>query len=341
MYLHHEAATRICKVQWQGPYRERRQYAVTYLLLLKKRLFVFKNLMMYRLASAWPASAEQVEAALEEARFVECGASQEKSVGWLEPRGHANGPLVEVIGGQWLLKLMMEVKVVPGSVVKRKVQEQLDHIEATTGRKPGKKEKRDLTEDARLTLLPMAFSKQSSVKVWIDPKAGLLLTDAGSSAKADEVMTWLIKAVDGLAVTLVNTQTSPAAAMSLWLSTKEAPPGFSVDRECELKAADESKAVVRYTRHALDTDEVTQHIAMGKVPTRLAMTWDDRVSFVLTEGLQLKKLTFLETVFEDAAGSPADVKDDNFDADVAIATGELSKLIPDLLEALGGEAVLA
>jgi recombination associated protein RdgC len=341
VYLHHEAVTRICKVQRQGPYRERRQYAVTYLLLLKKRLFVFKNLMMYRLASAWPASAEQVEVALEEARFVECGASQEKSVGWLEPRGHANGPLVEVIGGQWLLKLMMEVKVVPGSVVKRKVQEQLDHIEATTGRKPGKKEKRDLTEDARLTLLPMAFSKQSSVRVWIDPKAGLLLTDAGSSAKADEVMTWLIKAVDGLAVTLVNTQTSPAAAMSLWLSSKEAPPGFSVDRECELKAADESKAVVRYTRHALDTDEVTQHIAMGKVPTRLAMTWDDRVSFVLTEGLQLKKLTFLETVFEDAAGSPADVKDDNFDADVAIATGELSKLIPDLLEALGGEAVLA
>lgn len=310
------------------------------LLSLQKRLFVFKNLMMYRLASAWPGSVEAVEAALEETRFVECSASQEKSVGWIEPRGHANGPLVEVVGGQWLLKLMLEVKVVPGSVVKRKVQEQLDHIEATTGRKPGKKEKREISEDARLALMPMAFTKQSSVKVWIDPKAGFLLTDAGSQAKADEVMTWLIKAVEGLAVTLVNTQTSPAAAMSLWLSSKEAPPGFSVDRECELKAADESKAVVRYTRHALDTDEVSQHIAMGKVPTRLAMTWDDRVSFVLTEGLQLKKLAFLETVLEGAVASPGDVKDDNFDADVAIATGELSKLIPELLEALGGEAAL-
>lgn len=297
--------------------------------------------MMYRLTSAWPTSVEMVQAALETSRFVECGASQEKSVGWLEPRGHANGPLVEVIGGQWLLKLMMEVKVVPGSVVKRKVQEQIDQIEATTGRKPGKKEKRELSDDARLALLPMAFSKQSSVQVWVDPKAGLLLTDAGSQAKADEVMTLLIKAVEGLAVTLINTQTSPAAAMSIWLSTKEAPPGFSVDRECELKAPDESKAVVRYTRHALDTDEVSQHIAMGKVPTRLAMTWDDRVSFVLTEGMQLKKLAFLDTVFEDATGSPADVKDDNFDADVAISTGELSKLIPDLLEALGGEAALA
>jgi recombination associated protein RdgC len=301
---------------------------------------VFKNLMMYRLAAPWPASVELVEAALEDARFVACGASQEKSVGWVEPRGHAHGALAEVVGGQWLLKLMVEVKIIPGSVVKRKVQEQLDHIEATTGRKPGKKEKREISDDARLTLLPMAFTKQSSVQVWIDPKAGLLLTDAGSSAKADEVMTWLIKAVEGLAVTLINTQTSPAAAMAHWLSTKEAPVGFSVDRECELKAADESKAVVRYTRHALDTDEVTQHIAMGKVPTRLAMTWSDRVSFVLTEGLQLKKIAFLDTVFEDAPASPGDKKDDNFDADVAIATGELSQLIPDLLEALGGEAVL-
>lgn len=297
--------------------------------------------MIYRLVSGWPDAVAPLEEVLQQALFVECGASQEKSVGWVEPRGHAHGPLIEVVGGQWLLKLMMEVKVVPGSVVKRKVQDQLDHIEATTGRKPGKKEKREISEDARLALLPMAFSKQSSVQVWVDPAAKLLMTDAGSSAKADEVMTWLIKAVDGLVVQLVNTQTSPATAMSAWLSTKEAPPDFSVDRECELKAADESRAVVRYTRHALDTDEVSQHIAMGKVPTRLALTWSDRVSFVLTEALQLKKIAFLESVFEGAAASPGDGKDDNFDADVAIATGELRKLIPDLLEALGGETVLA
>ena len=309
--------------------------------IIEKGDSVFKNLMIYRLVSGWPNVAEPLEASLEKAHFVECGASQEKSVGWVEPRGHAHGALVEVVGGQWLLKLMMEVKVVPGSVVKRKVQEQLDHIEATTGRKPGKKEKRELTDDARLALMPMAFSKQSSVQVWVDPAAGYLLTDAGSQAKADEVITWLIKAVDGLVVQLVNTQTSPASAMGLWLSTKEAPPGFSVDRECELKAADESRAVVRYTRHALDTEEVTQHIAMGKVPTRLALTWSDRVSFVLTEALQLKKLAFLESVFEGAAASPADGKDDNFDADVAIATGELRKLIPDLIEALSGEMAAA
>ena len=302
---------------------------------------MFKNVMVFRMVSGWSATQEQLETALDGARFVECGASQEKSVGWVEPRGQAHGALVEIVGGQWLLKLMVEIKTVPGSVVKRKVQDQLAHIEATTGRKPGKKEKREISEDARVALLPMAFSKQSSVTVWIDPKSGFLVLDSGSQSKADEVMTALVKAVDGLAVQLVNTQTSPAAAMSIWLSTHEAPQGFSVDRECELKAADESKAVVRYTRHALDTDEVSQHIAQGKVPTRVAMTWNDRVSFVLTEALQLKKVAILDVVLEGAPASPGDRKDDNFDADVAIATGELSQLIPDLLEALGGEMALA
>ena len=302
---------------------------------------MFKNVMVYRLTSPWTTTQAKLEEALETNRFVECGASQEKSVGWIEPRGEAHGALVEIVGGQWLAKLQIEVKTVPGSVVKRKVQDQLDAIEATTGRKPGKKEKRELAEDARQALLPMAFTKQSTVLVWIDPRAQLLLTDAGSNAKADEVMTHLIKAVDGLAVQLVNTQTSPAAAMAHWLGSREAPQGFSVDRECELKAADESKAVVRYTRHALDTDEVSQHIAMGKVPTRLALTWNDRVSFVLTEALQLKKVAFLDVVFEGSPASPGDKKDDGFDADAAIATGELVQLIPDLLEALGGEMPLA
>jgi recombination associated protein RdgC len=300
---------------------------------------VFKNLMIYRMTAGWPEVVATLEDALEDARFTECGASQEKSVGWVEPRGHEHGALVEVVGGQWLMKLMIEVKVIPASVVKRKVQDQLDHIEATTGRKPGKKERRDISEDARLALLPVAFTKQASVQVWVDPTAGVLVTDAGSQGKADEVMTWLIKAVNGLVAQLINTQTSPSAAMALWLSTKEGPPDFTVDRECELKAADESRAVVRYTRHALDTDEVSQHIAMGKVPTRLALTWSDRVSFVLTDTLQLKKVSFLETVFEGASSAPGDTQEDNFDADVAIATGELRKLIPDLLEALGGEVV--
>jgi len=292
--------------------------------------------MVYRIGEGWSPSLEQIEQALDAERFVPCGASQDKAVGWVEPRGEAHGPLVEAVGGQRILKLKMEVKAVPGAVVTRKAKERSAQIEATEGRKPGKKEMKEIKEDVKMSLMPMAFSKESAVLVWIDPTTHLLVMDAGSQAKADDVVTQLVKAFAGLSVTLLNTQMSPQSAMASWLITQASPAGFSVDRECELKAADESKSVVRYVRHALDTDEVKHHVEGGKLPTRLALTWEGRVSFSLTEALQLKKITFLEGVFEGTSSE----KDEGFDADVAIATGELRKLLPDLLQALGGEMAL-
>jgi recombination associated protein RdgC len=135
---------------------------------------------------------------------------------------------------------------------------------------------------------------------------------------------------------MVQTQSSPAASMAHWLSTREAPWRFTVDRDCELKTADEQKSSVRYSRHTLEIDEVPQHIAAGKVPTQLALTWNERVSFVLSDAGTIRKLKMLDVVLkeaEDAGGR----EDDNFDGNAAILTGELSALIPDLIEALGGE----
>ncbi|MDM0107303.1 recombination-associated protein RdgC [Variovorax sp. J22R24] len=298
---------------------------------------VFKNVIVYRIEATWSQSLDQVEQGLGTQRFVPCSPSQEKSAGWVEPRGQEHGPLAESIGGQWLLEFMVETKALPASVVRRKVEERAAQIEATTGRKPGKKEKKELKEDITLELLPLAFTRHARVAVWIDPAARRLVVNSSNAARADEVVTNLVKALDGFAVSLVNTQIEPAVAMSEWLSSQEPPAGFTIDRECELKASDESKAVVRYAKHPLDIEEVRQHIADGKRPTRLAMTWDDRVSFELTEGLQIRKIVFLEGTLDDAPASSSGGKEDNFDADAAIATGELGQLVPELLEALGGE----
>lgn len=297
---------------------------------------MFKNLTVYRLGPDGSTSVEQMEDRLGKARFVACGASQPQSSGWVEPRGIAHGPLVESVGGQLLLKLMIEQKVLPGSVVKRRTDELVQQAEQSSGRKPGKKQTKEIKEQAVLELLPMAFTKQSSVNVWMDPKHRLLMVDSSSPSRAGDVVTLLAKALDGLVVSELQTAQSAAVAMSEWLVSGEPPAGFTVDRECELKSVDEMKSVVRYSRHLLDTDEVRQHITSGKVPTKLAMTWEGRVSFMLTETMQIKKIAFLEGVFE----GPKPDKDEAFDADAAIATGELAKLIPDLIDALGGEQAI-
>jgi len=297
---------------------------------------VFKNLTVYRIGPEWQASISVIESSLQKMRFVPCGATQKQSSGWVEPRGIKHAPLVESIGGQYLLKLQVEQRVLPGAVVKKRTEELAKQVEDTTGRKPGKKQTKELKEQAELELLPMAFTKQSTVNVWIDPARHMLMLDTSSSSRAEDVITTLVKVLDGFAVTLLQSKESAAVAMKEWLASGEPPACFTIDRECELKSMDEMKSVVRYARHLLDTDEVKAHIVSGKMPTRLAMTWEGRVSFVLTESMQIKKLTFLDVVFE--GHKPG--KDEAFDADAAIATAEMSKLIPDLIDALGGELQL-
>ncbi|MDO5626436.1 MAG: recombination-associated protein RdgC [Pseudomonadota bacterium] len=300
---------------------------------------MFKNLMLYRLGAGWPASAQALEQAIAAEPFVPCTATQQKTSGWVPPREQAHGALVEAVDGQWIARLRLETKSVPGDAVRRKVADEVARIEQQSGRKPGKKELRDLRDDALIALLPQAFPRQTQVTLWIDPAQRLLVLDAGSQGKADEVITSLVRvAGQGFEVSLLQTATSPQAAMAAWLADETGdalPEAFHIERECELKGGGEEPAVVKFARHALQTDEVRQHIREGKLPTRLALGWQGRVGFTLTQALQLKKIAFQEGVFDDAGPKPA--ADERFDADVALATGELGALIPALIDALGGE----
>jgi recombination associated protein RdgC len=295
---------------------------------------MFKNIQFFKVNPTWNFDILSAEEALNSARFVECGLSQEESFGWIEPRGESNGLLIESVGYQWIAKIMFESKILPGSVVKEAVDKRAIQIEAQTGRKPGKKEKKEIKENVRNELLAKAFTKKSSALVWIDPATRFLVIEASSQSRADEIITALVKSLEGFGATTIQTQQSAVVSMSQWLDSQEAPEGFTADRDCTLKSSDESKASVRYAKHPLDIDEIRTHIANGKLPTQLAMTWDRRVSFVLTDTGSVKKIEFLDVTMDGKV-------DSGFDADVVIATGELSKMIPAIIESLGGEHQIA
>ena len=302
---------------------------------------MFKNALVYRIEHWAPPTLTEMEERLSGARFIECGATQPESAGWVAPRGNKHAALAESIGGQVVFKLCTETKAVPGDVVKSQVEVQLDAIEKETGRRPGAKRAREVKEAVVHSLLPRAFPKRADTLVWLNPAAQLVWVGAGSTKKADAVVTRLIELLGGgLKLSLLQTVLSPVTAMAMWLTDKDAPAGFSIDRECELKQPDSEKASVRYARHTLDIDEVGEHIKQGKLPTQLAMTFAGRVSFVLTEALTLKKIQLLDGVLEGsqpAAQSGKGGQDDSgFDADVALSTGELRLLMPALIDALGG-----
>lgn len=303
---------------------------------------MFKSASYYRIDPGFVLPPlDALEEALQSARFVPCGATQTDSSGWVAPRGKKSVALAEVVGGQLILKLCTERRAVPASAVKAALEERIQKYQQETGNERiGAKLKKEFREEILFELLPRAFTKRSTTSLWLDAANRFLVVDSGSLSGADRIVTALVEALSkvggpAFAVKPVRTSTSAAASMSHWLSTREAPVGFTVDRDCELKTPDDQKSAVRYSRHTLEIDEVPQHIAAGKVPTQLAMTWNDRVSFVLGESAQLRRLKLLDVVMDGVQQGGKD--DDGFDTDVAILTGELAGLLPDLLEAMGGE----
>lgn len=297
---------------------------------------MFKNLMIYRIDPSWSMELDAMEAALATMPFSPCGATQAESCGWTPPRGQQHAALVESIAGQRILRFQIETKSVPSEVLKRRLDERVALIEASGRRLVGRKEQRELKDEIARELLPHAFPKTASILTWLDLQHGRLVLDCSSPSKADLLISALVQSLPGFHVLLLDTQVTPQAAMTQWLAgePEDWPEQFEAGRFVELHDDSELKSTVKFDRHHLDDDQMRLHISQGKLPTKLALDWNGRVSFVLTEGLQLKKVAFLDGVVDEQADAD---NQGGFDADVAIATGELAALITDLTAALGGE----
>lgn len=294
----------------------------------------FRNLQIYRLPENWGLSAEALHNKLAARPFAPCGSQDMASRGWSSPT--RDDRFVLSVQGQLLVTLMVEQKLLPSSVVNEVAADKAEQIEAQQGFKPGRKQMKEIKEAVLQELLPRAFTRRRKVYAWIDPQGGWLVIDAASPARAEEVLDALRDTLDELPVKMVKTELSPVSVMTGWLAANEAAGNFTIDLDCELRAVTDEKAAVRYVRHALDGKDVQDHLAAGKLPTRLALTFDDRVSFILTDKMEIKRVAFLDVIKEEAERQ-ADAADMQMEADFALMSGELSRLIPALLAVLGGE----
>ena len=296
----------------------------------------FKNLTVYRLVNPLTHDAGALAEMLAPLAFVPGNSLEVQRHGWVPPRD--GGELVHAVGGHFLIAHRSEKKLLPASVINQFAKAKAQEIEEQQGFKPGRKQMKEIKEQVTDELMPRAFSIWRDTRIWIDPVGGLLVIDASGSAKCDEVMQLLNKSVDRLGARPVQTELSPVAAMTSWLAADEAPAGFTVDEDTELRSTAQSKATVRVVRQALDAEDAQRHIAGGKQCTRLALTWSDRVSFVLSETLAIKRVAALDVLKENTDAGATD-EAERFDADFVLMTGELTRMRADVFDALGGEKV--
>lgn len=305
----------------------------------------FKNLYIYRFTKPFETTADSLEEQLKEATFSPCGPHDSYQLGWTSPLGKMSENLVHSCDKYLMLSLCKQEKILPSSVVNEQVAERAEEIELNQHRKVSRKEKSELKEQITIELMPKAFRKTNKTYAYLCIKEGYLVVNTSSAKVADEFTSYLRKTVGSLPVRPLEVEQNPAAIMTDWLKHDSNPPSIlEPGLECELKSTGEDKGQVKYKGLDLDNEQIQQHIQAGMLVEKMALSWKENISFVLSHDLTIKRLKFSDLVQEKLDDVETDDAAAKFDASFAIMAAELDMLIPDILEAFGGEdrsAILA
>lgn len=292
----------------------------------------FKQLSIYILG--YPVDTDALNEQLAKRMYLAPGGLDWFSEGWINPADHLDKPAFTMREAA-LVSLRRDDKVLPAGVIRDALDKKVAEIEAAELRKVGRKEKLAMKEQITDDLLPRAFTRTSRTAAYFDLARGWLVVDSGSASKAEALLSNLREAMPPLPATLPRTVLSPHTLMTDWLAAGEASGDFVLDSDCELKDSSENGAVVRCTRMDLTADEIRQHIATGKQVTRLGLIWRERIRFVLTDQLRLKRVQFLDVLQEEASQAGDDAAS-LFEATFLLMSEELGELVTDLIAAMGG-----
>ena len=297
----------------------------------------FKNLSLFRLTETFTLTPEELEQNLEALSFRPCGLHEEFTFGWTPPLGKTAQQLVHNTNGYFMLCLKKEERVLPSAVVNELVQEKISEKEEQQGRKLSKKERTEIKDELIFDLLPKAFTFSRKIYAYIDPKGGWVCVDAASAKSAEDLLSLLRKSLGSLPAVPLNTLEKPSTTMTQWLLNNKAPDDITVEDECELRSPEEAGGIIRCKRHDLALPEIKNHLDTGKEVIKLAVSWADRISFIIDENLSVKRLRFLELIQDQVADIETDDEAAQFDVDFSIMSAELASFLPRLIELFGGE----
>ncbi len=297
----------------------------------------FKNLAIYHFTEPFTLSAEELEQKLQQMPFVPCGNQELFRFGWTAPLGKTSEQLVHSANGFFMLCGKKQEKVLPSAVINELLAERIQDAEDDLSRKPAKKERDNIKDELIFELLPKAFAFSKKTYAYIDPKGGWLIVDAASAKKAEELLSYLRKCLDTLPVTPLATKEKPSSTMTQWLITNQIPNNITIEDECELRSPEDEGGIIRCKRHDLSLPEIKNHLDTGKQVIKLAISWADRLSFVIDENLTIKRLKFLDLIQEQASEIETADEAEQFDVDFSIMSLELAGFLPRLLELFGGK----
>lgn len=297
---------------------------------------MFKSLITYSLIR--PVSADTLRAAAVSRPARDPSGLEASFCGFSEV--HAEHGVVAEIGTNILMRVTKNARALPAASVLRETRRCAEKIEREQGSKVGRKQLAEIKYSILAEMLPSAPIKPSSCLVWFDNKNLRMHIEAGAHGTADDVIDLLVAATaeidDVFAITYYGTANSAEIGMTQWILNGEVggvDGSIVIGNDLKLEAFDENeKSTARYTNCALDSEEIIGRVGSGELATMLALTWNDRISFVLRGDMRVSKIKLLDIVNERIEECEAT----DFAGTALISCEEIGAMMNDITKSLGG-----
>lgn len=299
----------------------------------------FKNLYFFAFTRPFEWSEQDLEKHLSEHLFTPCGSTEMSHFGWVNALGKHGDTVVHGVNGNYLLCARKEEKILPAPVIKDMIEEKVNLLEQEQGRSATKKEREQFKEDITFELLPRAFSRINDTHAYISPADNIIVINTSSRGKAEDFLALLRKVLGTLPVTSFDPDVAPDETMTEWLTEHNLGAKFQLGMEAEFNALGDDGAVVRVKNQDLNSDEIKAHLDADKYVVKVALEWDESLSFILCDDLAIKRLKFYDVIQDQNEDIDNDDVVARLDADFALMAGELNRFIGDLIAEFGMKTV--
>ena len=281
----------------------------------------WKNITIYKLSRE--ADLTDLEDKKKMILFTPCGSQDMAKFGFVSPFGD-NSEVIAMHGNGFIL-------------VEAKRETKILKLEQEQARKLKKTEKDSLKDEVLHSLLPRAFSKFSVIQAIYDGSTKRIYINA-SARQAEDMLALMRKSLGSLPVVPLSVENPIELTLTDWVRDGSAPQGFQMGDAAELKAVLEDGGIARVKKQDLGSDEICTHLEAGKLVTKLALDWQNRIKFTLDHNFSLTSVKFADELLEQNSDIDSEDVAQRLDADFFLLTSEISCLVDALVNALGGEA---
>lgn len=289
----------------------------------------FKQIQLFSLNKDFNYKLEDLLEKLGQLKFRDCLPSLPSSMGWIVPLEEKDAPLAQVVNGCIMICLQIEEKILPATVVRQELNERIKQIENEQDRKVRQKEKLALKDEMTITLLSQAFSKLIKVYAYIDTKNHWLVLGTNSEKRTEQFLECFKKSVSEKINPLSLEKLSPI--MTDWLNSKNYPTSIAIEKNCVFQDPNQQNRIIRCQQQDLFANGIQSLIKDGCQVKQIALCWEDRVVFVLTEDFSLQSIRFQEEITMQVTEMEAETQQQKFTADFLIMAETFSRLLQELL----------